>query len=168
MKRALSAILAAMLLVALLPAIGVAANDSIKIEMPQEIWITDYAPFPPALTITNQSPHDVTLTIQVYDEQIRGKVAASSIPSCRARRPARTPRYTRRAQRRRDQHLPLHHHQPGRIKKILYFAQVMDIDRTNDIRYAQWENTAFPRTPPAPSAPSSACSIPSSPRTGTW
>lgn len=148
MKRSLSIVLAALLLMTLVPMAGLAAGDSLKIEMPKELWITPVDPYPAALTITNQSPHDVTFTVKVYDEQIKGIVAAMQYTVLQGEAPlmVNTQVYKALPTEREINTYRYIVESTGGFKEILYFAQEMYIDRTNnDIRYAQWENTRFPR-----------------------
>lgn len=148
MKRKISALAVLALLLALLPGLGLAADDSIKLEMTQEVRIANDTPNPPVLTITNQSPHDITVTIEVYDEHARGNVAAMQYTILQGEAPLLVPTQVYKALQRHGEVNTYRYKvtSAGGFKKTLYFAQIMYIDRnTKEHSYVQWENPAFPR-----------------------
>lgn len=74
MKKLLSLLLLSSLLLGLVPTTGLAATDSLKVEIVKELTFPDPLGEADAFTLLNQSPHAVNVMIEVYDQAAKVNV----------------------------------------------------------------------------------------------
>ena len=148
MKKFLSILMVSALLLALIPGSAFALEDKIKLKLEDKVTITNADPNPVALTITNDSPHQVDMTVEVFDEKARSIVYSVNVSMLAGDAPQTVHAHV---------HTPLSKN--GEIntyqyrvksvngfKRTLYFAQIMHVDKsTNEITYTQENNAQFGR-----------------------
>lgn len=148
MKKLLSVLLASALLLALLPTSAFALEDKIKLKLEGKVLITSADPNPVALTITNESPHQVDVNVEVYDEKARSVVYSVSYSLLANDAPVTVHAHVHKALSKNGEINTYRYRvtSANGFKRTLYFAQVMNIDKnTNEIIYTQWDNPIFGR-----------------------
>jgi len=149
MKKLLSLLFAAVLLVGLLPAMPAMAADEISAaQTEEEVTYTTEAPEQPVLTLTNLSAYDVAVTVEVYDEVARGNVQTLHFTLLAGDAPLVVNGYVYKNLTHNGQVNTYRYRitTPGGFKATLYFAQTMHVHpETKAIYYTQVHNGYYPR-----------------------
>lgn len=148
MKRFLT-LMMAMLVVAALPLMpALAQADALTVTQGKELLYTETWPTSPALNITNDSPHAVQVTVEVFDEVARVNVQSLSFTLNAGDAPYAVDGFAYKNLP-NDGQINTYRYvvtTAGGFKKVLYFAQQMRIDKNyNTVTYVQFENTRYPR-----------------------
>ncbi len=148
MKRTLSLMLLAALLLSLTPLASLAANDDVKVTLVKELYYSNAMPHQPVMTLVNNSPHEVYVTIEVYDEAGRSVVNTQQITLPVGQTPVEVYGFVYKPLTQNGEVNTYRYNitTAGGYKRTLYFAQIMRVDKnTNEITYAQWDNPIFGR-----------------------
>ncbi len=148
MKRFLSLVFAAMMVMSLMAVPAFAQADALTVTQNNELLYTETFPHSPALTITNDSPHAVNVTVEVFDEDARVNVQSLNFTLNAGDAPFNVDGFAYKNLP-NDGQVNTYRYvvsTAGGFKKVLYFAQRMQIDKQyNTVTYVQWENTRFPK-----------------------
>ena len=148
MKRFLSLMLTVLLLGTLPLVPALAQADNLTVVQNNELLYTETWPQSPALTITNNSPHQVFVTVEVFDEVSRVNVQSLTFTLNAGDAPYAVNGFAYKNLP-NDGQINSYRYvvtTAGGFRKVLYFAQQMRIDRNyNTVTYVQWINTRYPR-----------------------
>lgn len=146
MKKLLS-----LLMILLLPLFPAAAGvtDTIAVEQIKgEMTYNNATPFQPVLTITNLSPHDVSVTVEVYDELAKLTVQSTQFVMPVGGTPVTINGFVYK-QLSHDGQINTYRYRvtsANGFKENFYAAQMMHIDqRTQQPYYTQIHNAYYPR-----------------------
>lgn len=148
MRKFLSILFAAALLLYLVPIEAVAAGEISITHAKDRVTYTTDNPSAPVLTITNLVPTDVTVTIQVYDELVRQYIYNEQFVIPAGTDPLVVNGFAYKPLA-KDGQINTYRYRvtsAGGFKDDLYFAQTMKIDKNTNLPiYYQDRNVHFPR-----------------------
>ncbi len=148
MKRLLTFALATLMALSLVAVPALAQADQLGISMSKEVLYADQWPVQPILSITNNSPHTVQVTVEVFDEVDRVNIHSQTFTLNAGDAPYTVEGFVYKNLP-NDGQINTYRYvvtTTGGFRQVLYFAQQMKIDRTyNTITYIHWENTRYPK-----------------------
>ncbi|NLD51907.1 MAG: hypothetical protein GX650_03335 [Clostridiales bacterium] len=148
MKRTLSLLLLAVLLLTLTPMATLAATDDIKVTLAKELYYSNAVPQQPVMSLVNNSAHEVYVTIEVYDEATRSTINTQQLTLPVGSVPVEVYGFVYKPLTQNGEVNTYRYKltTAGGYKRTLYFAQIMRVDKnTNEITYEQWDNPIFGR-----------------------
>lgn len=146
MKKLLSALLAAALLMGLMPLMAAAEiKDTLTIVQTKDFTFTDVTQQLEAFTITNTSPHAVALSVEVYDQATRAvlETVNMTLPVGNTPVPFKAKVYKLLAKHGDLNTYVFRIRSANGFKKNLYFAQKQIITKLNEVHYDHYINTYY-------------------------
>lgn len=148
MKKILSVLFVAALLLYLVPMGAYAAGEISVTQSKDRLTYTSDVPSAPVLTISNLVPYDVTVTVQVYDELDRQYIYEEQFVIPAGADPLVVDGFAYKTLSKHGQINTYRYRvtSAGGFQEDLYFAQTMQIDKnTNQPFYFQEHNAYYPR-----------------------